>query len=287
MDYRKLKYEGKALTPEEQIQLLKNRGIQIQDNLSVSRCLCHVGFYRLSAYIKPLLEANSPIQFEQVWDLYIFDRKLRLLVMDAVERIEIAFRVSISEVMSSRYGPLWYLEANNFANIKWHLEFMEKVVKLAETKNQLLIKHYYETYSYPEFPPSWIIIECLTFGTWSKVFNNLKNRNDKKTIAARMGQPFRKLESWIRCLTDTRNLCAHHERLWNHIFTYCPQNAPNDKHQFQRFYQQAYIICKLLKEISSESDWQDKFKALLREHNLPVQQMGFQSDWQNDPFWSY
>ena len=286
MGNKKLKYTGKALTIPEQIQLLSDRGLVITDEKFANKCLSYVGFYRLYAYAKPLLESHSTATFNHIWDLYIFDRKLRILVLDAVERIEVAFRVSISEIMSIHYDPFWYTQASNFANVRWHLEFMEKVIKLAGHKNHALIKHYYDSYFHPEFPPSWMMIECLTFGTWSKAFNNLKSRKDKKGIAEKMGQPFKKLESWIKCLTDTRNLCAHHERLWNHTFTYSPHNVPHNKNQFQTFYQQAYIIVEFLKVISPDSDWKNKLKDLFYEYeNLPFQQMGFQNAWQNDPFW--
>lgn len=251
------------------------------------QCLLFTGFYRLFSYAKPLLNVSSQnIHFEQAWDLYIFDRKLRLLVNDAIERIEVAFRVSISEEMSIQYNPFWYLKLDIFTDRKRHLDFLEQIVKLQKARKNPLIKHYYETYSDPEFPPSWIIIECLTFGTWSKVFYNLKNRNDKKIIASRLGQSFKTLESWIVSLIEIRNICAQHERLWNRIFHYPPRNAPNESHQKEKFYQQAFIINNLLKIISPESDWKKHLFNLFQEYNhLPIHQMGFTQNWKNDPFW--
>lgn len=77
---------------------------------------------------------------------------------------------------------------------------MEKIIDLAKYKKHPLIKHYYDKYLDPEYPPSWMIIECLTFGTWLKAFRNLKDRNAKKEIATLLGEPFKKLESWMLSL---------------------------------------------------------------------------------------
>ncbi|MCE3238931.1 MAG: uncharacterized protein K0R24_1912 [Gammaproteobacteria bacterium] len=286
MKNKKPFYENKALSLDAQIKLLKDKGVLIQDAEIVAQHLSCIGFYRLFSYIKPLLTISSPLAFEQAWSLYVFDRKLRLLLLDAIERIEVAFRVSISERMSTQYNPLWYSDPNHFANTKRHSDFINEVVKFVQKGKHPLIKHYYEAYSFSSLPPSWILIECLTFGNCSKVFYNLSNRKDKKAIAQSLGQPFKTIESWIISLTEVRNICAHHERLWNHIFHYPPKNSPSAPHQKEKFYQQAYIVIKLLQKISPHSDWKLRLKALFEEHkNIPFSQMGFLQDWKNDSFW--
>lgn len=239
--------------------------------------------------MKPFINSSalkSHIDFEQVWNLYIFDRKLRLLVIDAIERIEVAFRVSISEIMSTQYDPFWYTNNEHFKHLRWHVEFMDKILTLTTRQEHALIKHFYATYSFPDFPPSWIITECLTFGAWSKVFDNLKNRSDKVAIANRLNTKLMRLLSWIKCLAELRNLCAHHERTWNHFFRHTPKDAPHAFHQHHTFYQQAYVIVELLKVISPTSDWKNKLRDLMKEYAyLPLEKMGFIQDWANDPFW--
>ncbi len=287
MEHEKIKYDGNALSLAEQVSLLKARGLTIKDESFVKKCLLFTGFYRLFSYAKPLLNHAQNITFEQVWDLYVFDRKLRLLVNDAIERIEVAFRVSISEEMSIQHNPFWYLEAKLFASTKHHLDFLKQIIKLQESRKNPLIKNYYEKYAEPEFPPSWMIIECLTF--WNlgqKFFIIYKNRHDKKIIASRLGQSFKTLESWIVSLIEIRNICAHHERLWNRNFHFPPRNAPNEIHQNEKFYQQASIIINLLITISPASDWKNHLYNLLKEYNhLPIDQMGFISNWQRDQLW--
>jgi abortive infection bacteriophage resistance protein len=287
MSIIKIPHSGKAASLNEQVSQLKQLGIFIADDKTAKSHLLFVGYYRLLAYVKPFLPvSNANITFEQVWNLYTFDRKLRLLVIDAIERIEVAFRVSIAEIMSTQYDPFWYTHAEHFKHQKWHLEFMEKVLTLTRRKEHTLIRHFYNTYSHPKFPPSWIIAECLTFGTWSKVFDNLKRRSDKITIADRLNIRMMRLLSWIKSLTELRNLCAHHERIWNHFFRHTPKDVPNDPHQNHRFYQQAFVLDEMLRTISPQSAWKDRLKILMQEHNdIPIEKMGFSHDWKSDIFW--
>lgn len=289
MNDTKIPYTGKATSLDEQISFLKQAGILIKDEALAKNHLAFVGYYRLFAYVKPFINSSpikKQIDFEQVWNLYIFDRKLRLLVIDAIERIEVAFRISISEIMSTQYDPFWYVNNSHFKHVKWHVEFMEKVLKLTTRQEHTLIKHFYNTYSSPEFPPSWIITECLTFGVWSKVFDNLQRRSDKIAIANRLKMRFMDLLSWIKCLTELRNLCAHHERIWNHFFRHTPKDAPRQKYQDHTFYQQAYIIIEMLKVISPTSEWKSKLKELMSEYShLPLEKMGFLNQWEKDPIW--
>lgn len=289
MDTVKTPYTGKPTTPEEQIELLKATGIQIKDDEYCKSCLNYVGYYRLFAYVKPLISSteNKIIPFDHVWDLYIFDRKLRLLVIDAIERIEVAFRVSISEVMSGKHGAFWYTQRVHFKRPEWHGEFMAKVSELIRQFKHPLIKHFYRTYTNSKFPPSWLITECLTFGTWSKVFDNLKLRSDRIAIANRLDMKLMELLSWIKCLTELRNICAHHQRLWNHFFRHIPKNAPAQHCQQHHFYQQLYIVVVMLEKIAPKSDWKKRMYFLLEEYkHLPIHgKMGFSANWSSDPIW--
>src|SRR5665213_2432750 len=110
-----------------------------------------------------------------ILDLYIFDRALRLLVMDAVERIEVAVRASISNGMCHRYGTHWFMYKSRFHQSFDHNKFISHLRddlkldgngELPNTKD-VFLRHYYEKYNSPEFPPCWMISEILTIGKWS------------------------------------------------------------------------------------------------------------------------
>ena len=101
-----------SLTPEQHIVLLKKRGLIFQDETRACHYLRFIGYFRLSGYFIPFQVPGDPqhtflpqTTFDQALQVYIFDRKLRLLVMDAVERIEVAIRTTISDVMGLAYSP--------------------------------------------------------------------------------------------------------------------------------------------------------------------------------------
>lgn len=104
-------FEKPSLTVREQVQLLKNRNLIIQDGEKATRLLEVVSLFRLSPYMRPYQNQNDPkhhflpnTTLQQIIQLYRFDSTLRSLVMEAIERVEIAFRASISNHMSPKYG---------------------------------------------------------------------------------------------------------------------------------------------------------------------------------------
>jgi len=91
-------YTKKALPFADQVALLRERGMEIRDEAEAAFYLSHINYYRLTAYWLPFEEDHATHQFragttfDEVLKLYIFDRELRLLVMDALERIEVSVR---------------------------------------------------------------------------------------------------------------------------------------------------------------------------------------------------
>lgn len=103
--------------PKELVELLRQRGLVVRDAQRAERYLSTIGYYRLSGYFAPFeCEKDTfchEVEFQDVLNLYIFDRKLRLHIMDAIERIEIAIRSVLSHVLCMRYGSHWYLNKDN------------------------------------------------------------------------------------------------------------------------------------------------------------------------------
>lgn len=315
MEHTKIKFEKKSLLINEQIQLLLDRGLIIKDRNLAIRCLSTVGYYRLSAYFKSFLIPNNSehqfkkgITFEQIWQVYVFDRELRLHVSDALERIEIALRTSLSNAMSYKYGNLWYLETKAFCQ-KWitvhkindetkkkkkklspQQYFLNEINEICYDKKEDFIKHYYFKYNDPAYPPSWMMMECLSFGKCTSLFRNLSKLEDKRIVCNVFGYHPRVIESSLEPLRYTRNLCAHHSRLWNRWFVYAPKHLnafgsldskPNS------FHIQAFLIDKLNEAISPGTQWKSRLFDLFEKYSeyVPFQMMGFQDDWRSDYFW--
>lgn len=294
--YQKTVFDKPALSIEEQIALLKNRNLILNDTQTVAHYLATIGYYRLMIYFKPFFISaknsdggfKSNTHFSDILGLYIFDRELKLLVTDALERVEVSFRTAISNAMSLKYEPHWYLNSDLFAKQHLHQAFLDEIKIHLKRSHEDFIKTYYTKYHHPEHPPSWMVMECISFGTVSKMYSNIKDRAVRKTIGDTLGQFSEIIKSWMRALTYTRNLCAHHSRLWNRFFVNKPQitiKLHSSKNE-SPFYLQAYIINMLLKHISPDNHWKKKLFELFSEHpQILFSEMGFASDWKNDPFW--
>lgn len=175
----KRKYSKPRLDIEQQVQLLEQQGLKIEDASEACRILKVVGYYRFSGYLHPFKLPHQDnirrtfkpnITFNYIWNLYKFDRELRLLVSDAIEKIEVAFRASISDVTSKEYGLFWYTDNKFYRNPSQHLSLMRKIDGLLKKPEEVFLQHYLEKYHDPKYPPIWMIVEALSFGTvgWLK-----------------------------------------------------------------------------------------------------------------------
>ena len=303
------KYTKAALTIPQQIDFLISQGLYIDDRHLAIQALSVVSYYRLSSYLLPfkLHHQNShPRQFResatfnQIWQLYQFDRELRLLVISAIEKIEIAFRAALTNVTSARFNPFWYVDRHYFKANKaggakkrdFFDEYYKTVKGISISKQEVFIQHYHKKYNEPEFPPIWMMVEALSFGTCSKMFDNIQSKEVRNEIASFLGQHTTIIESWIRSLAYTRNLCAHHSRLWNRWFVIPPVIPKQASLAFNmdgncRFRLIAFVIEQLLNKIAPESDWKESlFDLFNRNEHFPGVEMGFSSNWQVDPFWN-
>lgn len=264
-----------ALTIAQQIELLRSRGLSIPNEDEAGHYLRFIGYYRLSGYWLPLTDYNrngshafrKGATFTDVLKLYRFDRELRLLVMDAIERVEVAFRACVSDFMSEKSGPHWYLNKAEFYRPEAALEFGKKIMEetgYAEGgrgRGHAFLVHYFAKYSHPPLPPSWMVCEVLSLSTWSKAFENLALREDRKRIASHFGLDPKVLESWMHAVSYVRNLCAHHARLWNREFTIRPMIANEFKAELKdnsRFFAQVFVLRVLLEKACPQTKWWER-----------------------------
>ena len=192
----KTEYNKIPTSYEDQITLLKQRGLIIPDESKARRYLHQISYFRLSAYFLPYQSTkdqfNGGVDFEQILDTYRFDRELRLLVFDCIERIEVAIRSQMSHILAHNYksshwqdNPLVYVPP--FKDKRTGLmkspysDFQKIIQKSCNAKHpEVFIKHYKEKYTTPTNPPSWMCMELLSIGELSKLYVGLKQNKDKK-----------------------------------------------------------------------------------------------------------
>lgn len=296
----RMDYTKPPLSIADQISLLKERGLTIFNESYVAHFLSNISFYRLSAYMKSFQRYGDPkhnfmpfASFERIIDLYSFDRDLRLIILDAIERIEVSFRCRFIEEYSLRYGNNWYEDSFHFQ--KKHADSLKKIYYATGKSNEVFIQHYRNTYTNPINPPSLMVFEILAFGQISIVYKNTALSDAKKTVADYFGVNSVVLESWIEHLAYLRNLCAHHSRIWNRDLlinkpmiptTTASQWATIPATRPDKLYNTLLIIVYLLRKINPTSSFTGRLRALINRHPLiNFEVMGFPKGWRKDPFW--
>ena len=217
-------------TPEEILKILRERGLEITDDSKTLHYIKHIGYYRLSAYFHPLLaepKENHSFKpdstFSNALSLYRFDKKLRLFLFNELEKVEVAFRSAIANIVAEETNNIfWMTTPEIYANSDKFNSTISLINKeLSRTKEEFII-HFKEKYS-NDYPPAWMLVEILPLGVVTRIYENIANHALRKKVAARFNLPIPLFTSWITIITLTRNSCCHHARVWNRNFPIMPQ----------------------------------------------------------------
>lgn len=294
-------YAKPALAPRDLLAHLASRGLEIADpaaGVDALGVLERIDYYRLLSYMRPLQEldpATGLRRFVQgttmsdVVALYEFDRRLRLLCLDAVERIEVALRAAIVAEVAVAEGAHFWIDEAYYTSSEGHREMRENV--LAEATHNAALRHYLTTYEMPEMPPVWVAMEAVSFGALSRFYSNLL-RPYRRSIARRFGLDEKVLASWLRAVNGLRNRCAHHARVWNaYLHVNKPMPARGFEHHFSavadRFFDRAVVVILLLNRSVPGHRWKDRLVSLLdRSPWVDPASMGFPNGWRETPLWA-
>ena len=287
-------YTKPALTFDEQMDLLRQRGLAIPDGERATRWLQKVSYYRLSAYCLPFKDGEpfrAGTDFNDVAGLYIFDRKLRLLVLDAIERIEVAIRTAITYEIAHAYGAFGHSDPGNFAPGFEHGRFMDELGVEERRAKDTFANHFRKKYTSESHLPVWMATELLSFGTVSKLYGALAPALKQK-IATEYGVDEQFLRSWLHALTYLRNVCAHHKRLWNRQFAIRPRFPsrnlawPHQVPDNSRLYGMLVVLRHMLRVASPGCQWRQRLWVLLDTHpEVPLDAMKIPADWRGRNLW--
>jgi abortive infection bacteriophage resistance protein len=295
-----MKYAKPPLPFEKQIALLESRGLTVPDHAKAANYLSNISYYRLSAYMLPFKVNGKDdfvpgTTFDDILYLYVFDRELRLLVFDAVEKLEIAFRTQMSYHHSLNFGPYWFEDKKHFIKPDLWLNHLEMIDSEVERAKEVFKDHFFSKYKVHKRMPIWMTSEVLSLGLLSKIYRNLVSSKEKKKIARHFGiSNSAVLESWLQAMTYARNVCAHHSRFWNRVLTIKPNYLKSPTNTWLRgglrYDKPYYLICCLLymlRSVNPQTRFATRFKCLLgRYPKIDRSAMGFPSDWESEKFWN-
>ena len=222
-----MKYNKPAITFSDQVARLKARGLTFANEAEAESILSDISYYRLRAYTYPFQDNDDPLHpfnvdvtFEEIIELYKFDRKLSQVVFTALEKIEIALRTQVIYQWAMRHGSHWQLNPALYRNPVKYANHINSLQNEIDRSHETFIEHYRNKYTNPTEPPSWMSLEVSSFGLLSQIYSNLKKGTEKKDVATHFGlNDISILENWMLCFSNIRNICAHHGRIWNRRFT--------------------------------------------------------------------
>ncbi|MEM7732849.1 MAG: Abi family protein [Pseudomonadota bacterium] len=313
-------YNKPYLTIPQQISLLQSRGLNIEDTDKASEYLQRIGYYRLSAYWHPMRQRSGPkseivednfvpgTTFQEVTDLYTFDSRLRLVMLDALERIEVSLRTEVALTLG-RHGAKSHREPKTFdrnfnkpirgTGPTPHRKWLQKFDDRFNRSKDAFAEHFRTKYPGDDMP-IWIAVELLDFGPLSHLISGMKFA-DRKNIGDNYGgiHP-NHLGSWSHSMSYVRNVCAHHARLWNKPMVNAPALSgpslpPQLKHvlstpnsQF-RLYAVACVLRYMLSFANPRTKWHERFLSHIKSFpvspRLTLSDAGFPYNWETEDLW--
>lgn len=313
-------YEKPYLAIPQQIELLRSRGMVLEDENKAAEYLKRIGYYRLSAYWHPLRRRDAVsgrvlddfadgATFKQVTDMYIFDGRLRLVTLDALERLEVSLRTQVALTLGE-YDPLAHRQSKyldgKFTQPKdgkpsKHRSWLNRLDARALDSKDDFAEHFRSKYP-DDSMPIWVAVEMLDFGPLSMLVAGLRTKDRMKLGAEYDGLNEKLIPSWVRALSFARNVCAHHSRLWNKPLVNSPAltsklSPPQDLLHVMaapgkntRYYALACTIQFMLKYVNPRTRWTERFVEVIdgfpATDRFTLTSSGFPEGWKQENLWN-
>lgn len=326
-------YAKSWLSLEDQMAKLESRGVEVLDRQSCLRLLRAIGYYRLTGYLYPLRESETYVDDDgrdsiRIFNRYRagtsvkdaaalidFDRRLRMLVLNGIERVEVSFRMQIGYVLG-RKSAFAHVDSSNFVrsftepqvNPKtgdgWpskHEQWIERVKQRQAESDEAFVAHFRDKYD--DEMPIWALTEILEFGQLGRLYSGL-NSSIASEIASAYGTPSKKImSSWISSLNYIRNVSAHHARLFNRKLVSAPARPAQGQiplldhlkegtsaKQVFGVYNALAVMAYLLRSIEVESEWPARVVELIQSFpdsvHLTAGSIGVPPGWTKLELWT-
>jgi abortive infection bacteriophage resistance protein len=231
-----MKYTKAAFDTKQVLAKLQLQGFVINppDELRALQLFDFVGSHRLKGYWYSSVDATTKVfkpgreNFTYLAQQVDFDHRLRALLWQLLEKVELAVRSVMANHLSLKHSPHWFLDREHFNSTRdWSFgQIVRKIEdEVGRARERRPVAHYNSKYTDPHMPPSWVVSECVTLGFWSRTFQALADPDDKRAISIRFGVNTPEVfESWLHCVTYIRNLVAHHGQILGVQLRIAPQN---------------------------------------------------------------
>jgi abortive infection bacteriophage resistance protein len=284
-----MEYTKPPITIDQQLDILKTRGMIVDDSDNAREYLHCVNYYRFCGYALYSEIFSNGVRthqykegttFNSIINLYEFDDKLRAILFDYIGHIEVAFRSIFCLEASLFYADShWHLKKHHFnSRFDFH-GFLSGCHNETKRSREIFVKSYYKKYHEPALPAIWMMTEILSFGRWSKMYASITESQVKKKVADKFRVKPDYLESWIKGITELRNQCAHHSSVWNKQFvtplkifqskrTLVPEN--------RKLAAYIFVLTELLSPLQRKGKFLENLTDLFIDYiDIPRDVMGF------------
>ena len=213
-------------TLDEQIEILKSRGLVINDVEKTKGLLLRENYFFINGYRHIFIKNHKEslfidgTTFEELYAVFQFDRNFRNILFKNLLIVENNLKSIISYNLSRKYGikEKDYLKVSNFSQdikkirqVNDVLNKIKRQIKLNGRQHSATL-HYLSNYGYV---PLWILVKLLSFGMINELYSILKP-DDKLSVAEYYNVDVETLGTYIGLLSNYRNLCAHEDIVYDH-----------------------------------------------------------------------
>lgn len=274
-----------VISLEEQLDLLISRGLHVSDRRNALDIIRRTGYYRLSAYSLSLRKDDRfypGISFDNIYELYRCDDAFRKIIFNYATYVEISFRAFISYTLSEKYGPLGYLNADNFVCPDYHSSFITHLENEVARSDDVFVEHHYRDLD--SVFPLWVAIECSSFGELSKLFKNMKPEDKQIIVDKWLNDDEVYVSNWLQCSVYARNVAAHGGRFYNRVFKSVPvrlQKKLRRKFPHDRSFAYVFAINKLLPSRALAERFRKDLHAMFDKYPFALySKYGFPDEWE-------
>lgn len=283
-------------TIKEQLEILRSRGLTIDDETAAGDFLLRNNYYRVSGYSLTLRKNDiffKSAVFQNIMDIYNFDHEFRHILLQYLEVIEVQVKSVYAYEFTKVHGPVGYLDASFFTNRARHEEIIKKAEqqKSQRLPHEAYLKHFVNDLQ--QDIPLWAYVDLLTISDISFLYA-ISEQPVKDAVARTFGLSMGKgasiLGSYMHSMTIIRNLCAHGSRIYNRLFEQKPSLNKAEKALLMKnssgeldnahFYGFLLIMRRILPE-TEFNGLKGSIIALTEKYPfVRMDYYGFRSDWQ-------
>ena len=279
------------LSIDELIENIKNKGLLIKDEEKLKDVLKHNNYYFITGYKEPFKNSlgkyKDDVYFEDILELYHFDKKLKLIFAEILFEIEQNVKTTFLNNFCNRYGyrELDLIDPNNYDTSSPYLT--DTIKKLNDQihwygKTNQAVSYYKQQYG---FVPVWVLVKVLSFGMIRDLIMNQKS-SDKDHICKELVNDKKlkvfEVQTFLELLITYRNICCHDDKLFGFIHNKINIRTTKYHHQFNllknsNVYVQgkkdlfAALICiKYFTDKDSYSKFIDNISKLIDEYSSKI-----------------